>query len=92
MNYRLPFILAALQYCSILAIAQVEVPIDNYSVNAIQVQLSEAEDDNTTCYMPSNPTFEWAVSMTMGVNGTMVISEPTGAYGGELHYYGARYQ
>ena len=83
MNYRLPFILAALQYCSILAIAQVEVPIDNYSVNAIgQVQLSiEAEDDKYyVLHAQHSPTFQWAVSMTMGVNGTMVISEPTGAY------------
>lgn len=83
MNYRLPFIIAALQFCSILAIAQVEVPIDNYSVNAIgQVQLSiEAEDDKYyVLHAQHSPTFEWAVSMTMGVNGTMVISEPTGAY------------
>ena len=83
MNYRLPFILAALQFCSILAIAQVEVPIDNYSVNTIgQVQLSiEAEDDKYyVLHAQHSPTFEWAVSMTMGVNGTMVISEPTGAY------------
>ena len=27
-----------------------------------------------------NPTFNWAVRMTMGVNGTMIIADPSGAY------------
>lgn len=59
------------------------VPIDNYSINAIgQAQLSiEAEAGKYyMLHAQHSPTFNWATSMTMGVNGTMVISEPCGAY------------
>lgn len=70
-------LIAACSYCS----AQVE--IDNYSVNAAgQVQLSiQAESDKYyMLHAQHSPSFEWASSMTMGVDGTMIISEPTGAY------------
>lgn len=59
------------------------VPIDNYSVNAIgQAQLSiEAQADKYyMLHAEHSPTFNWMTSMTMGVNGTMVISEPAAAY------------
>jgi hypothetical protein len=60
-----------------------QVPIDNYSANSIgQVQLSiQAQADKYyMLHAQHSPTFNWITSMTMGVNGTMVISEPGGAY------------
>ena len=57
--------------------------IDNYSVNnSGQVQLSiQAQlGKYYILHADHSPTYNWAVSMTMGVNGTMVISEPSGAY------------
>jgi hypothetical protein len=59
------------------------VPIDNYSVNTIgQAQLSiQAEAGKYyMLHAQHSPTFNWITSMTMGVDGTMVISEPGGAY------------
>jgi len=59
------------------------VPIDNYSVNGLgQVQLSiQAQADKYyILHAQHSPAFNWATSMAMGVNGTMVISEPVGAY------------
>jgi hypothetical protein len=60
-----------------------QVPIDNYSVNGMgQAQLS-IEAQAGKYYMlhaQHSPTFNWVTSMTMGVNGTMVISEPNAAY------------
>lgn len=60
-----------------------QVPITNYSVNAIgQVQLS-IEGQASKYYVLTaqhSPTFQWVVSMTMGVDGTMIISEPSAAY------------
>lgn len=59
------------------------VPIDNYSVSSTgQVQLSiQAQAGKYyLLHAQHSPTFNWVTSMTMGVNGTMVISEPAGAY------------
>ena len=59
------------------------VTIDNYSVNGLgQAQLSiQAQAGKYyVLHAQHNPTFNWAVSMTIGVNGTMVISESLGAY------------
>ena len=59
------------------------VPIDNYSVNNYgQVQLSiQAEASKYyILHAQHSPTYNWAVSMTLGVNGTMSISGPGGAY------------
>lgn len=70
-------IISACSYCS----AQVE--IDNYSVSPTgQVQLSiQGESDKYyMLHAQHSPSFEWATSMTIGVDGTMVISEPNGAY------------
>ena len=59
------------------------VTIDNYSVNSYgQVQLSiEAEAGKYyILHAQHSPTYNWAVSMTIGVNSTMSISSPVGAY------------
>ena len=59
------------------------VTINNYSVNSVgQVQLSiQAQADKYyVLNAQHSPTFNWVTSITMGVNGTMVISEPAGAY------------
>ena len=59
------------------------VTIDNYSVNSIgQVQLSiQAQVDKYyVLHADHSPTYNWATSITMGVDGTMVISEPAKAY------------
>ena len=59
------------------------VTIDNYSVNGLgQVQLSiqAQEGKYYVLHAQHSPTFNWAVSMTMGVNGTMIISESLSAY------------
>lgn len=63
--------------------AQDIVSIDNYSVNALgQVQLSiQGESDKYYILEAQHsPTFAWETSMTMGVDGTMSISEPGAAY------------
>ena len=60
-----------------------QVPITNYSVNSIgQVQLSIQAQTGKYYLLNAqhSATFTWATSMTMGVNGTMVISEPAAAY------------
>ena len=57
------------------------VEIDNYSVNNLgQVQLSiQAEAGKYyVLHAQHSPTFNWATSITIGVEGTMVISEPAG--------------
>ena len=59
------------------------VTIDNYSVNGLgQVQLSiQAQAGKYyILHAQHNPTFNWATSLTIGVEGTMVISESAGAY------------
>ncbi|MDC0600047.1 T9SS type A sorting domain-containing protein [Flavobacteriales bacterium] len=66
-----------------LSIAQVEVPIDNHSVNVFgQVQLSIQGDASKYYVLEAqhSPSFQWPTSIAMGVNGTMVISEPGAAY------------
>ena len=59
------------------------VPIDNYSINGFgQVQLS-IEGQLGKYYIlhaQHSPTFNWATSLTIGVDGTMIISESSGAY------------
>jgi hypothetical protein len=63
--------------------AQVIVPVENYSVNVFgQAQLS-IEGQSGKYYIlqaQHSPSFEWSTSMTMGVEGSMVISEPGAAY------------
>ena len=59
------------------------VTIDNYSVNGLgQVQLSiQAQASKYyVLHAQHSPTYNWAVSMTLGVNGTMIISESLAAY------------
>lgn len=68
---------------SSVCLAQQVVNIDNYSVNSNgQVQLSIQAQASKYYILKAqhSTTFEWETSMTMGVNGTMVISEPAAAY------------
>ena len=64
-------------------VAQVIIPIDNYSVNFYgQVQLS-IEGESGKYYIleaEHSPSFTWPSSIAMGMNGTMIISEPGAAY------------
>lgn len=64
------------------SLAQV-VPIDNYTINSLgQVQLTiDAQADKYYVLTAQHSTtFEWATSITMGVDGPLVISEQAGAY------------
>ena len=64
------------------------VEIENYSVNAFgQVQLSiqSQEGKYYILHAQHNDNFNWATSLTIGVDGTMIISESAGAY--PLEYY-----
>ena len=78
------FLLALL--CSIMLYSFCDaqnVPIDNYSVNGLgQVQLSiQAQAGKYyILHAQHNSSYNWAVSMTIGVNGTMSISESLAAY------------
>jgi hypothetical protein len=59
------------------------VPIQNYSVNSLGQVLLSIQAQAGKYYMlhaKHNPAFNWATSMTMGISGTMVISESVGAY------------
>ena len=59
------------------------VEIDNYSVNNLgQVQLSIQGQQGKyyVLHAQHSPNFNWAVSLTIGVDGTMIISEPSQAY------------
>ncbi|MCH2197582.1 MAG: T9SS type A sorting domain-containing protein [Flavobacteriales bacterium] len=59
------------------------VDIDNYSVNTIgQAQLSiQGEADKYyILHAQHGPDYNWAVSMTIGVDGTMIIAAPGAAY------------
>lgn len=68
----------ALNFC----LAQ-NVPIDNYSVNGLgqaQLSIQAQEGKYYILHAQHSPTFNWATSMTIGVTGTMVISESSAAY------------
>ncbi|MBL6657905.1 MAG: T9SS type A sorting domain-containing protein [Flavobacteriales bacterium] len=63
--------------------AQAVVPIINYSVNNSGQALLSIEAEEGKYYVLTSqhsPTFEWATTVNMGVNGTMIISDPGGAY------------
>ena len=75
-------LLFSLFFCSI-SISQTVVTIDNYSVNNFgqsQLSIQGQAGKYYVLHAQHNPTFNWAVRMTMGVNGTMVIADPSGAY------------
>ena len=60
-----------------------QVAITNYSVNSIgQAQLSIQGQAGKyyLLHAQHSSTFNWVTSITMGVSGTMVISEPGTAY------------
>ena len=53
------------------------VPITNYSVNnSGQTLLSIEAQQVIMSTSQHSPTFEWATSVNIGVNGTMIISDP----------------
>ena len=62
--------------------AQDVITIDNYSVNGFgQVQLSieGQEGKYYVLHAQHSSTFNWATSMTIGVSGTMVVTESSQA-------------
>ena len=63
--------------------AQDVVPIINYAVNNSGQALLSIEANDDKYYVltsQQSPDFEWASTINMGVNGTMIISDPGGAY------------
>lgn len=63
--------------------AQVEVPIINYSVNNSGQAVLSFEAETGKYYVLTSqhsPSFEWATRMTIGVDGTMIMTDPSGAY------------
>ena len=68
---------------STISITVGQVPIDNYSVNANgQAQLSfQAQAGKYyMVHAQHTATWNWATTMVLGTNGTMVVSDPAGAY------------
>ena len=73
--------LLILLFC--LPYSYAQVTITNYSVNSIgQAQLSIQGQAGKyyLLHAQHSPSFNWVTSLTMGVSGTMVISEPGAAY------------
>jgi len=63
--------------------AQEIVPVINYSVNNSGQALLSIQAEEGKYYVLSSqhsPSFEWATTMIIGVDGTMVISDQGGAY------------
>lgn len=63
--------------------AQTEVSIDNYSVNLygqVQLSIQGSADKYYILEAQHSADFEWPTSITMGSEGTMVISAPGAAY------------
>ena len=80
MKYFLPFLCIFLT--NIFSYSQ-NVTIDNYSINnygQVELTIQGQTGKYYVLHAQHGPNYNWAVSMTMGVNGTMVISEPAGAY------------
>lgn len=66
-----------------LACSQTEVTVDNYSVNLygqVQLSIQGSAENYYILKAQHGPDFDWPVSITMGANGTMVISAPGEAY------------
>ena len=64
------------------------VTIDNYSVNNVgqaQLSIQGQQGKYYILHAQHSPEFNWAASLTIGVDGTMIISEPSQAY--ELEQY-----
>ena len=66
-----------------LVCSQTEVTVDNYSVNLygqVQLSIQGSAENYYILKAQHGPDFDWPVSITMGANGTMVISAPGEAY------------
>jgi len=69
-------------FISIFSYSQ-NVTIDNYAVNSsnqVQLSIQGQAGKYYLLHAQHGTNYNWAVSMTMGINGTMIISEPAGAY------------
>ena len=59
------------------------VTIDNYSVNNLgqaQLSIQGQQGKYYILHAQHNSEFNWATSLTIGLDGTMIISEPSQAY------------
>ena len=68
--------------CQTFCFAQF-VTIDNYSVNNVgqaQLSIQGQQGKYYILHAQHNSEFNWAASLTIGVDGTMIISEPSQAY------------
>ena len=73
--------------CQTFCFAQF-VTIDNYSINNVgqaQLSIQGQQGKYYILHAQHSPEFNWAASLTIGVDGTMIISEPSQAY--ELEQY-----
>ena len=69
-------------FISIFSYSQ-NVTIDNYAVNSsnqVQLSIQGQAGKYYLLHAQHGTNYNWAVSMTMGINGTMVISDQGGAY------------
>lgn len=81
MNKRILLSLVCL--ISAYGMSNAQVPIDNYAVNANGQALISIQGEAGKYYMlhaQHAPGYNWATRMAIGVNGTMVLAEPAGAY------------
>lgn len=59
------------------------IPIDNYSVSIngqAQLSIQSQADKYYILHAQHNPNFNWATVIAMGVDGTIVMMDPAGAY------------
>ena len=71
-----------------------QVTITNYSVNSIgQAQLSIQGQAGKyyLLHAQHSPSFNWVTSLTVGISGTMVISEPALPILSKLQHYRTRH-
>ncbi|MEM9051956.1 MAG: PEP/pyruvate-binding domain-containing protein, partial [Bacteroidota bacterium] len=69
-------------FFSIYTLGQ-EVDIDNYSVSLsgqVQLSIEGNSDKYYLLHAQHAPGYNWVVSMSMGADGTMIITEPAAAY------------
>lgn len=82
MTLRLTFSIAFILFLHFLSSAQ-EVSIDNYSVSIngqAQLSIQAQADKYYLLHAQHNPNFNWVTVMAKGVDGTLVMMDPAGAY------------